>query len=46
MKRVSSIIIPVPVAICFLCAFAYAGNYLGQRAASFGIHAQIMALTR
>jgi hypothetical protein len=46
MRRLSSIIIPVPVACIFLCTFAYAGWHLGGRASLSGFEPQIAALER
>jgi hypothetical protein len=46
MRRLSSIIIPLPVAFVFLCAFAYAGWHLAGRASASGLELQITQLER
>ncbi len=46
MRRLNALIIPVPVSICFLCAFAYAGWHLAGRAASSPLTEQLLALAR
>jgi hypothetical protein len=49
MRRLSSIIIPLPVAVVFLCAFAWAGWHLAGKASASGLEMQISrleALTR
>jgi len=44
MRRLSSIIIPLPVSILFLAAFAYAGWHMAGKAASSGLELQILKL--
>lgn len=46
MRRLSSLIIPVPVAFAFLCAFAYAGWHMGGKASQSGLEPQIAKLER
>jgi hypothetical protein len=44
MRRLSALVIPVPVACLFLLAFAYAGWHLGGRASLSGLEMQISLL--
>lgn len=44
MRRLPSIIIPIPVSIVFLAAFAYAGWHMAGKAASSGLEMQIQKL--
>lgn len=46
MRRLSALVIPVPVAFAFLCAFAYAGWTLAGKVAASGLEAHIAQLTR
>jgi hypothetical protein len=46
MRRLSALVIPVPVAFAFLCAFAYAGWHMAGRHAASGLEPQIAALER
>jgi hypothetical protein len=44
MRRLSSIIIPLPVAFVFLCTFAWAGWHLAGKASQSGLELQIAKL--
>jgi hypothetical protein len=46
MRRLCAVIIPVPVAAAFLCAFALAGWHLGGRVSSSPLTEQVLALSR
>jgi hypothetical protein len=46
MRRLSAIVIPVPVAIAFLCVIAYAGDQLARRATASPLTPQVQALLR
>jgi len=46
MRRLNAIIIPLPISIAFLCAFAWAGWHLGGKASMSGLEPQIAALER
>lgn len=41
MRRLNSIIIPLPISIVFLCAFAWAGWHMGGIASRSGLELQI-----
>jgi hypothetical protein len=44
MRRLSALIIPLPVAFVFLCAFAWAGWHMGGKASKSGLELQILQL--
>jgi hypothetical protein len=44
MRRLSALVIPLPVAFVFLCAFAYAGWHMAGRATASGLELQIAKL--
>lgn len=44
MRRLSALVIPVPVAALFLCAFAFAGWHLAGKASQSGLELQIAKL--
>jgi hypothetical protein len=46
MRRLSALIIPVPVAFVFLCTFAWAGWHMAGKASRSGLELQISQLER